>query len=264
MFVFLSKFLPIFVYPLGLACFFLVISLFVKNQSRWLKVFVGIALGVLWLGGSRPISTILVRSLEWKYLPPEALPDAEMIVVLGGGTASANYPRQTIELGAASDRIFYASWLFHQGAAPKLLLTGGYIPWMGEEEGSPAENMAVVLSMLGVPEDKILLETESLNTYENAVFSKKILEREGVKKIILVTSAQHMPRAVALFENMNLDVIPAPTDYTVTEVEWEKLWEPDFITQLFNLLPSVGNLSATTNAMKEYIGMVVYRWRGWI
>ncbi len=264
MFVFLSKFLPIFFYPLGLACILLGITLVVKKQSRWLKICVGIALGLLWFGGTKPVSMVLVRSLEWQYLPPEDSPEAEMIVVLGGGTDSAEYPRNQVELGADADRIFYTSRLFHQEAAPKILLTGGYISWMGERKGSPAENMAVVLGMLGVPNDALLLETESQNTYENAYFSKKILDRKRVTRIILVTSAQHMPRALASFEELGIEVIPAPTDYTVTQADWDRLWEPDLLIQFFNLFPSVGNLSATTNVMKEYMGMIVYKWRGWI
>lgn len=264
MFVFLSKFLPIFVYPLGLACVFLVFSLLIKRQSRWLKLCIGIALAILWLGGTKTVSMILVRSLEWQHLPPEDLPSAEMIVVLGGGTDTAEYPRPIVELGGAADRVFYASWLFHQGAAPRLLLTGGYISWMGDREGSPAENMAVVLEMLGVPDNALVLETESKNTYENAVFSKGIFDREEISQVILVTSALHMPRALALFEKLGVQVIPAPTDYTLTQADWDRLWEPDLLIQFFNLFPSVGNLSTTTTVIKEYIGMMVYKWRGWI
>jgi uncharacterized SAM-binding protein YcdF (DUF218 family) len=222
------------------------------------------ALVVLWIGGIEPVSVALVRSLEWQYFPPEVLPSAEMIIVLGGGTASPDYPRGFVELGAAADRVLYAGWLYHQGAASKVLLTGGYIPWMGDLEGSPAENMSVILGLLGVPQEALLLETESMNTYENALFSKEILDREGVNRIILVTSAQHMPRSVAIFKKLNVEIFPAPVDYTVTEMDWERLWEPRLTTQIFNFLPTVGNLSATTNAIKEYLGMMVYKWKGWI
>jgi uncharacterized SAM-binding protein YcdF (DUF218 family) len=264
MFLFLSKLLPIFVYPLGLACIFLVVALMVKGHSKWLKRSVGLALAILWIGGNNWVSTSLVRSLEWQYLPPETVPEAPVIVVLSGGTETAQYPRQIVELNGAGDRIIYASWLYHQGAAPHMLLTGGYISWLGEHASSPAEEMAAVLGMLGVPEEAIWLESNSQNTYENAVFSAEILKREGIDRIILVTSAQHMPRSVALFEKQGLEVIPAPADYAVTQENWDYLWKPSFTAQIFNLLPGVGSLSATTLVLKEYLGMLVYSLRGWI
>jgi uncharacterized SAM-binding protein YcdF (DUF218 family) len=264
MFLFLSKLLPLLVYPLGLACVFLVVALLVKGQSKWLKRWVGLALAILWIGGNNWVSASLVRSLEWRYLPPETVPEAQAIVVLGGATEAAQYPRQMVELNGAGDRLLYASWLYHQGAAPHLLLSGGYISWLGDNAGSPAEEMAAVLEMLGVPPEAIWLEIDSQNTYENAVFSAGILEKAGIRRIILVTSAQHMPRAVALFEKQGLDVIPAPADYAVTQENWDYLWEPSFTAQVFNLLPSVGNLSATTQVLKEYLGVMVYSLRGWI
>jgi len=264
MFVFLSKLLPIFVYPLSLVCILLIITLIMKRESKGLKITLGISLAILWLCSTSYVSSSLVRSLEWQYLPPEELPNADRIVVLGGGIGSPEYPRQIVELSSAADRVVYASWLYHQGAAPKIILTGGYIPWKGKREGSPAENMAIILEMLSVPDDALILEEDSLNTYENAVNTKAILDAEGINRIILVTSASHMPRSVGLFAKQGLEVIPAPTDYSVTQAGWERLWEPNFTTQLFNLIPNVSNLSATTIALKEYIGILIYTLRGWI
>jgi uncharacterized SAM-binding protein YcdF (DUF218 family) len=144
-----------------------------------------------------------------------------------------------------------------------LLLTGGAIDWMNENE-PPAQDMAEVLGMLGIPEDALWTESESRNTYENALFSRKVLAEKGIERIILVTSAMHMPRAVALFEKQGFDVIPAPADYNITQVGWDRLWDRNLTTQLFNLLPSVANLNSTTSALKEYIGIVVYSLRGWL
>jgi len=264
MFLFLSKLLPIFIYPLGLACCLLVIALLLKQQSRWMKITISAALFTLWIGGNGWVAMALTKSLEWQYFPPEQLPKADIIVVLGGGTGPVQYPREIVELGGAADRIFYAGWLYHQGVAPRLLLTGGYLSWRGTINGSPAEDMAMILKMLGVPDDSMLLEEKSANTYENALFSKDILDREGVSQVVLVTSALHMPRSVALFENQGIEVIPAPTDYTVTQINWEKLWEFNLTQQIFYLFPTVGNLSATTSALKEYIGIWVSTLMGWI
>ena len=73
-----------------------------------------------------------------------------------------------------------------------------------------------------------------------------------------------MPRSVALFEKQGIQVIPAPTDFAVTEASWSKLTNINLAAQLVNLLPGTSNLSLTTNALKEYLGMLAYRLRGWL
>jgi uncharacterized SAM-binding protein YcdF (DUF218 family) len=263
MFVFLSKLLPIFIYPLGLVVILLIATLFLRRLSRWSRIFILTSLGILLIASNAWIPAILTKALEWRYLPQETYPERDVIVVLGGSTASAQYPRQIVEISSAGNRILYAAHLYHKGVADKLLLTGGYIPWRDTRQ-APANDMAEIFRMLGVPESALWYESESRNTYENAHFTRQILANKGIHSIILVTSAMHMPRAVALFENQGFDVIPAPTDYNVTQVDWERLWEPNLTTQLFNLLPTVGNLSDTTSALKEYIGIFTYDLRGWL
>ena len=160
------------------------------------------------------------------------------------------YPRATVEVNSSGDRMIYAAHLFHKGKAPYVLVSGGRIGW-DPVEISQAEEMASLLEMLGVPKDKIWLEDASRNTEENAVFSKKILEAKGAKRILLVTSAVHMPRSVLLFERQGLEVIPAPTDYSVTDADLKQLRNPNPGVWLLNFFPSVGNLSQTTRALKE-------------
>ncbi len=218
---------------------------------------------VIWGAGNGWISAALTRSLEWRYLPPDELPKAEIIVVLSGGTHSDQYPRPTVEVNSAGDRVLYGAWLYHQGVAPQVLLSGGYIGWSGERD-APADDMADIMVWMDVPEDALIIERSSRNTYENAVNSRRILDGMGISRIVLVTSALHMPRSVALFEKQGLEVIPMPTDYNVTAENWEQLWAPDPTAQIFNLIPSASNISSTTNILKEYLGMMVYRLRGWM
>ena len=222
-----------------------------------------LALVVLWLGSTRWIALGMVRSLEWRYLPMTQMPSADAIVLLGGGTESAEYPRQTVELNSSGDRVLYAAWLYKQGKAPHILLSGGLIDWL-DTGNTPAEDMAVILDMMGVPKEALWLESTSRNTYENAVNSRKFLNEKGINRIILVTSALHMPRSVDLFKHQGFDVIPAPTDYSVTQAAWQRLTNPNLATQLLNLMPNIDNLSSVTRALKEYLGMLVYRLRGWM
>jgi len=263
MFVFLSKLLPTFIYPLGMVVILLAVGLLTRRSPRWVRICMSASLGILLVASNAWVPAALTRSLEWQFLPLETYPQTEVIVVLGGSTASAQYPRQIVEISSAGDRILYAAQLYHQGVAPNLLLTGGYIPWLNQRE-APANDMAEILGMLEVPEGALWYETQSQNTYENARFTWKILAEKGIDRIILVTSAMHMPRAAGVFEKQGFEVIPAPADYSITQSDWARLWEPNLTTQLFNLLPTVSNMSETTSALKEYIGILTYSLRGWL
>lgn len=261
MFVVLSKFLPLFVYPLGLACLLLLAALlFGKKARSW---FILTALLILWLASTSFVSRALTRSLEWKYLPPEEIPAVDTAVVLGGGTDPSIYPRSGVEVSGAGDRVLYAARLYKEGKVQHILLSGGEIEWLTTSTSSPAEDMAALLTEMGVPPHALWLEKESRNTHENALFSQKILEEKGVQKVLLITSAMHMPRSVALFEKLGVQVIPLPVDYAVTRQEPES-GNDDLIGKLLGLLPSAGYLSDTTNALKEYLGILTYSLQGWL
>jgi uncharacterized SAM-binding protein YcdF (DUF218 family) len=264
MFVFLSKFLPLLVYPIGLTCLLILIALIFSEKRRVRNTFMGLALIMLWVGGNRWVSASLVRSLETKIIPPVTIPAADMIVVLGGGTESYGPPRAAVELNGAGDRVLYAARLYREGIAPRLLLSGGNITWLGSRPSTPAEEMKEVLVFMGIPEDALWLQPNSQNTYEDALFSARMLKEEGIKRIVLVTSAMHMPRSAALFEKQGIEVIPAPADFAVPDYAWQDLWNGDFPAQVINLLPNVGALSQTTNALKEYFGLWMYSLRGWL
>ena len=108
------------------------------------------------------------------------------------------------------------------------------------------------------------LEAGSDNTRESAGNTARLLSGQGVRRVVLVTHAWHMPRSVALFEAQGCQVIPYPVDYTITRAGWDALWHPDWQSVAVNILPGSGSLALTTNVMKEYIGMVVYWLRGMI
>jgi uncharacterized SAM-binding protein YcdF (DUF218 family) len=264
MFLYLSKLLPLFVYPLGLACTLLIGALIVRRRPRWTTLLIVATLALLWLSGNRLISMAVVRSLEWQYLPPTTLPKADVIVVLGGGTRPLSYPRPTHEVNEAGDRLLYAASLYQQGVAPHVLLSGGTVGVDGPALMQEAESMGTLLATMGVPAEAQWLETTSRNTYENAVETKKVLDAQGIERIVLVTSAMHMPRSVAIFEKQGFTVIPAPTDYVVTQADWDYYFAPNPAIQVFNLLPGVEAMDRLVRTVKEYLGMEVYRWRGWL
>ena len=161
--------------------------------------------------------------------------------------------------------MIHGAFLFHKGYAPLIVNSGGWVSVYWESaDRSEAADMQKLLKMLGVSEDKVLLETRSQNTRENALFTAELLEDTDINEIILVTTARHMPRAKAVFEKEGFEVIPAPTDYFVTGA-------PDITNgnmgknfRLINLPPKVKFLVVTTESLKEYVGLAYYQLRGWV
>ena len=263
MFVFLSKLLPPLVYPIGLAIIFLALALLFRRKPR-LRTLLEIAtLALLLLFSNQWVSTLLVRSLEWRYLPTGEIPQADAIVLLGGGTAPQSFPRTTAELNGAGDRLLLAAELYRQGKAPVILVSGGNVSWVDSQSSNPAKEMTGILNVMGVPSSAIWQEDQSQNTYQNAVFYARILKEKQITRVILVTSAMHMPRSVGLFRKQGIEVIPAPADFQVTPSNWGDL-SANPQAWVLNLLPSAGSLSTTSTALKEYLGMLVYHLRGWM
>lgn len=262
MFVFLSKVLPPLVYPLGSACILLALALLFYRRQNFVRSAILISFLLLWMGGNRLIAYQLARSLEWQYLPQEEIPPVEVMVVLGGGTLMATPPRVMTEINGAGDRLIYALRLYREGKARKILLSGGGIEWYTPSSANPAREMATLLELMGVPSEALVLEDRSQNTLQNAQFTQKMLAEWGVKRILLVTSAMHMPRAVQAFKRQGLEVIPAPTDYTVTQLGWQTMTAPTLVNLVLNLIPTADNLSLTSRALKEILGTTVYEWVG--
>jgi uncharacterized SAM-binding protein YcdF (DUF218 family) len=220
-------------------------------------------LALLWIAvWSTPVFSDWIRhSLERRYPPNsmEALPRADVIVVLGGGVEPAFPPRLQPDLGAAADRVWYGARLYHAGKAPRVLVSGGMLPWKSEGSLSEAASMQQFLRALGVPAEAIRLESGSTTTRENALETARLLAAEAVEiprpaRVILVTSALHMRRALASFRAVGIDAVPASTDHEVVD---------DGPLTPLDLLPAADALEASSRALKEYLGLWVYRRRGW-
>ncbi len=264
MFLYLSKLLPLFFYPLGLACVCLLVALFmVWKRPRTAAIAIALALILLLFSSNAWIPNLLVRSLEWQYLPATQLPNADAIVVLGGATRPALPPRPGVDLNESGDRVIYAAQLYRQQKAPIIILSGGRIDW-GDNKGlAESEDMQTVLTSIGIPPEAIIQESESLNTYQNAVNVRKILDSRGIRRVLLVTSAIHMPRSFLIFKRQGIDAIPAPTDFLITQNDMQSLSSTPKAA-ILNVLPDSNNLQRLTAALKEYVGIFIYRLRGWV
>lgn len=263
MFLFLSKLLPLFIYPLGLTSILLIVALVLWfKRSRWTPLPIFLALVILLTASNARVATHLVKSLEWQYLPQEQLPNAEAIVVLGGATKNPVKPRPMVDLNEQGDRLIYAAKLYQDGLAPLIILSGGRIEWTGNGN-SEAADMAEILKIAAIPPEAMILEPNSFNTYQNATNVKEILLTRGIKKVLLVTSAMHMPRSLAIFQHLGIDAIAAPTDFLVSEQEVKKS-NYTLEAKILDLLPDTRYLDQTTKTIKEYLGIWIYGLRGWL
>jgi uncharacterized SAM-binding protein YcdF (DUF218 family) len=265
MYTFFSSLFKALIYPLGLACLGLLLALILQSKKRWRNILTGVALAILWLGGSRYVAIPLAYSLEWQNWPIINVPAVDTVVVLSGGTDGPTYPRPAVEQDQAGARILYAYRLYQQGVAPYLLLSGSQASAPGTPESlSSAQGMADILQTMGVPGQAIWQDNDSLNTYQSAVNCAKILKQKDVRQVVLVTSAIHMPRAIGVFKKQGVDVFPAPTDFDMPIDALTQLTHGSPLEQIGNFFPSLDYLNLTTDAIKEYLGIAVYRLLGWI
>ncbi|MBS0524762.1 MAG: YdcF family protein [Proteobacteria bacterium] len=196
----------------------------------------------------QPVGDALMGSLESRSRAAAALAPPccyDAIVVLGGGIGAAHPPElPEPHLDDGADRVWEAARLWKRGLAPRIIVSGG--SFLAQHGGPPlteADAMRVFLLDLGVPADAITDESKALNTIDNIRNVRAII---GNRKVALVTSAYHMPRALQLAALAGLDVGAFPTDYHVapaTRLPWD------------NWLPSIDGLTLSRLALHEIVAL---------
>jgi uncharacterized SAM-binding protein YcdF (DUF218 family) len=251
----LSNFLASLVIPLNLSITLLVIAAALwMLRTRRTAVVIAVC-AVSWaLFWSLPASSLWAGGrLEQRYPHqlPMNLPVAEAIVVLGGNTANSR-PNwfEPYDPNTASPRVDTAAHLYLAERAPLIVASGAAL----DGQISEAQMMANNLIQQGVPSDALLLEKRSFTTYENALYTTEELRRLGVKRILLVTSALHMPRSVAVFRKQGFSVVPAGAMPQIQVPE-----DPSFSFWL----PNARAFNASRSIIKEYVALLVYWLRGW-
>jgi uncharacterized SAM-binding protein YcdF (DUF218 family) len=194
------------------------------------------------------VSDKLVAYLESDYQlsKPSNIEPADSIVVLSGMIRTINSKDGLdYEFGEASDRIFAGINLFKEKKAPKLILTRGKLPWsVGIPEGEYLKEIAI---NNGISENNILLTENVENTDQEAKAIKKLLS-DDESKVLLVTSAFHMPRARMVFEAAGINVVPFPVDF---QKELSKITFMSFV-------PTAKSFYGTSFFVREMIGRVYY------
>ena len=224
-------------------------------RRAWPRLAGGLAVAVLLLAvalSTRPVAEALLQPLEDTYPPLTSVPErAQAIVVLSGGQIPHSPEYSGAALGDATlQRVRYAAHLAKRTGLP-LFTTGGTPLDRGVPTGPL---MARTLTGdFAVPAERIRAESQARNTREHVPGLKPLLD--GREHILLVTTAWHMPRAMATFRAGGLSPIAAPTDYHhgyATPYHW------------LDLLPQADYLSMSSAACHEYLGMAWYALRGWL
>ncbi|MCU0916995.1 MAG: YdcF family protein [Planctomycetes bacterium] len=222
-----------------------------RRRASWWAVLMGtLMLAAL---GLRPVGDLLAYSLESRYHPAsqESLQGVDFVVVLGGGMYLSGGLRTENELqGRAYSRWYHGVQAFKDGGAELIAFCGGRPRENSESEANVMKAMAVGM---GVAEGKILVETRSRTTQENAACLADLLPAGKARRIGLVTSAAHMLRAEKIFRKQlpGDTIIPVPVDYIYDPMVWE----------LKSFIPSVWALEESTVALHEWLGIIWYALR---
>ncbi len=243
--------------PLGLSLLAWVgaLVLYLRGNHGLARACALFGIGVVLLFSNPIVGDAMMRSLEEDYeaREPERYPTAEAIVVLGGVTKIPVPPRVGIEVESGFDRLIAGVRLLKARRAPLLILSGGALAALSGSDVPEADRLRALALEYGVDDRAMLLERASRNTHENAVLTGKLLNARGIERIILVTSASHMRRAEATFQQLGVEIVPAPTDF-------EAVPTPMSVRRL---LPGAVALLRSTRATKEYLGLLFYKVVGW-
>jgi uncharacterized SAM-binding protein YcdF (DUF218 family) len=255
MFFILSKVLGFFALPsnllitIGLVGIVLLLTRS-RRLASWLVV---TSLVLLALFGLSPLGNALMLPLEERFPPWDASHGApDGVIVLGGVIAEdVSAARGAVALNESAERVTVAAELARRYPKLRIIFSGGTNALLFDK-GAEAGFAVRQLEDLGVARERIVAEEQSRNTVENAVFSRLIANPQPGQRWLLLTSAFHMPRAIAVFRAAGFPVEAYPVD-----------WRTTGPMDLVRPYPSVSEgLRRTDVAVREWIGLLLYRLTG--
>ena len=225
---------------LGLICL-------VVGWRRSGRSLMAISIVALILAGWSPLGPLALKTLEDRFPPPEIEDPVSGIVMLGGAVnVHITKDRGSPALTDAGERVTAVAQLARQYPNARIILSGGASDLGNTGAATESSIARDLLVAMGVAADRIELEERSRNTCENAEESAALARPGSGETWLLVTSASHMPRAVACFHAAGFQVIPYPVDYRTRGVPWEAFSIATGLTML--------DLAA-----HEWIGLASYR-----
>ena len=255
MFFFLSKTLNFLVLPLTMVVLCFIASVVIKRQP-WSKRFFWAGFVLLLFFSNDFISNAAMRSWEIDAKPFNTLSPRKLGIVLTGSTHSFLEPDDRVYFKRGADRVTHTIQLYKLGLIEKILVSGGTGRLLKADEPE-ANKYKKVMLMAGIPEQDILLENKTRNTFESAVAVKEVLDSLHLTAddCLLITSAFHMRRSLACYRKAGLNIEPFTTDFY-------GLQDKIFLTSL--LLPSIEGFIIWEKLFKEWTGFVAYKIAGYI
>lgn len=226
------------------------------RASRRVVALLGVVLLLAALSATELVGGLAIGTLESRYPPGAQPPEAEIdaIVVLGAGVqvVPAVDGGEMVELDEGSlYRCVHAAEVYRQLGPLPVVLSGGKAS-ASLTGPSVARAMGDFLVGLGVAQEDIVAEEESRTTYENAKYSAALIRQRDWQRIVLVTDASHMYRAMACFRKMGVQAVASPCHYRATRM----VWRPSL------LIPSTRGAENFYHAFHEWMGVVWYWWKG--
>lgn len=206
---------------------------------------------LVWSGlmvlGTRPVPRMLIRWIESSVRTYEPQRDGplDLVVVLGGGTSQGYWRPQTTGVG---DRLVMAAEFYHQGLTKELITTGQVTEGVSDAAPDPSEQTHIIWTKLNIP-PAVIRKIGGRNTYEEMQNLKQIWPELAGKRIGLLTSALHLPRAVRLSQAQGLEMTPIAADVRTAIDDWG----------LLNFIPSAGNFCDLGSAQHEIMAAWVSR-----
>jgi len=252
MLFFFSKIIGFIFKPLGIVFVLLFYLIFNKNRTKTKRLNF-IILVLLSIFSLDAIVYPLFKAWEIENPKLKDIPIYEYGVVLTGGIINEKQLPEAIILNKESDRIWQALYLYKKNKIKKIIISGGdWLPMVENEIGYENDKAKAFLMFNGIPESDIIQEKKSVNTFQNAKYTQKILKNHS-KKILLISSSFHLKRAKACFEKAGLRL-----DTFGTNPKGEK---PTL--NYINFFPTARAMADFELLVKEWVGMIAYKFMGY-
>jgi uncharacterized SAM-binding protein YcdF (DUF218 family) len=246
--------------PVGLIWFTLLILTVVlwRKQRRGCSATTGVLALFITVCGSTDFPGWLLRGLErpWAGGKIAELPVCDAVVVLGGGSEPARYEAAGVHLTRAGDRYVMGVELMRLGKAPALCLGGNTSEIDGVQHAEADVVKAWLESWKLVPADEIVSLGANTNTRDEGVKVAKLAKERGWKRVLLVTSASHMSRSVAVFRAVDVEVVPAPCNFLTSLSTGSSPFQLS--------VPSWAGFEKIGIWAHETAGWAIYKRRGWV
>ena len=253
MFFIFSKLLAFIISPLIWVLLLLLWSLFSKNAQRKRKLLIA-SIAISYIFSNSFLFDTVMRQWETKAKHYSELKKYDVGIVLGGMLwYDGQYDR--VQFNRSIDRLMQSIELYKRGYIKKILITSGSGSILHPDlrEAIYAKRFLLTLE---IPEEDILIESESNNTHENALFTKRLLDKEMPKaSCLLITSAFHMRRSLGCFAKVGMKV----DDYSTDRYSGPRKWEFDYL-----FIPNTFALQNWQMLIHEMIGYIVYKISGYV